>query len=510
MTLIAPLALALLAATGPVVWFFLRRPPVPRRAVSSLLLARALATLPQRSRRLPRNELVPLALVLGALLLLVLTLAVRPDDSTRPVVIVLDDSETSPLRDDATRAAVTDALRAVSAQRPEAPFTVVGTAPAGVRVDASTDLSPVLATLANAATTGVATDPGPLLEALCDALEPTILVIGHVQDEALPTACPARMLTDDPPPEALLLSLTATAPESTGDIWLHAEAVGSDRALVEVDGAVIGELQLTGDPVREGVAQVTVPPGATLSVRLADTDTPTAASTLDVPPLSPARTLVRTPHPDGYLATIARVHPRLRAAVLAPDAPAPSGSIELVLSDAPTPVTDPAAVVAIFGRGAPELGVPAGRTVTNPSISVAAPDDPVLALVELDTVHIVAARTLAAPADATILASTARGPIALRRPHNDGTAVVFGLGPADSDLALRTDFVHLVANLVDLAAPPPAAPPPAPARRRPTDGPSVQAAGVSATPGWTGIVLFAALLLAAEAVWLVRRDRRTP
>ena len=39
MTLDSPLALALLAVAAPIVWFFLRRPPAPVRAVMMVLAA---------------------------------------------------------------------------------------------------------------------------------------------------------------------------------------------------------------------------------------------------------------------------------------------------------------------------------------------------------------------------------------------------------------------------------------------------------------------------------------
>ena len=508
MTLVAPAALLLLLAAAPIVWFFLRRPPVPSRAVSSLLLARALATLPQRSRRLPRNELVPLALMLGALLLLVTAISLRPRDASRPVVVVLDDSETSPLaRTDQARA-IEDAIHDLALSRPDATFTVVGLSPPGLRVEGTTHIQRVLDALVVAPDPGPAGDPGPLLRALCTEDAPTLVIAGQVDVSGVPPRCTRQFITEAPTEGPVLRALASTAPNSTGDVWLHVVASGADTAIVEHAGTQVGTVKLAGPGPAEGVARVTVPPGSTLTVRVGDDDA--ARSRVALPRLSPARTLVRTHHPDGYLATLATVHPRLSTTVRRPGEAAPAGPWDLLLTDSPAPVADSAAVVAVFGRAAPELGVMAGPTVQRPTVTVTAPDDPLLHLVELDTLHITTAATLRPPANASILASTASGPIAAHRTLEDGrTAVVFGISLSESDLPLRADFVHLVANLVDRAAPPAEAPAPAPERR-----PAITSAGVSGSSptavGWTWLVVVALTLLAMEGLWLARRTGRRP
>ena len=132
MNLFVPAALGLVLLAAPIVWFFLRRPPVPTRAISSLLLARALAHIPQRPRRLPREELLPLALILGALLTVVVVLAFRPDGFDRPIVIVVDDSETPRSRRRCRRVHRRSG-GAAGACPTRAPVTVVGTAPLQIK-----------------------------------------------------------------------------------------------------------------------------------------------------------------------------------------------------------------------------------------------------------------------------------------------------------------------------------------------------------------------------------------
>ena len=179
---------------------------------------------------------------------------------------------------------------------------------------------------------------------------------------------------------------------------------------------------------------------------------------------------------------------------------------DLVLTDSGLPGVDDGRLVAIFGRAAPELGIPAGRSERLPTVVESIPDHPVLKLVSLDTLHVEQATTLAAPSDARILATTAQGPVVVERPLSpERRAIVFGFGLDDTDLALRPDFVHLVANLVDAGVPPPAAPTPGPTRTVPTASPNPIAAPTGATFPWAWLLGLALTLLGLEGAWLAVR-----
>ncbi|HCH65109.1 MAG TPA: hypothetical protein DFR83_20055, partial [Deltaproteobacteria bacterium] len=444
MNLVMPAALGLVVLVVPIVVLFLRRPPVPTRAISSLLLARALAHLPQRRRRLPKEEFLPLGLILAALLILLAAVSFRPDGFDRPIVIVLDDSETSPLNDEATAASVFEGIDRLLRARPDAAVTVVGTAPLGIRVDASRDTERVLAAIAPAASPQPGDDPSAWLPLLCADGTTTLLLVGPWSLPESASDCPVVRPELPVSNTNIITAVAASSPTSTGDIWLHVEAVGeSSTAVVSHDGTALGTVSLSKATRREGIARVTAPPGRNLTVQLDGLGHATASATLEIPPLTPARTLVRTAHPNGYLATLVRLHPRLQGAVVAPEAQAPApdtpaGVWDLVLTDSDHPINDTASLVAVFGRAAPELGVPAGPVERMPVLSESTPDHPALQLVSLETLHIERTTTLRAPVDATILATSKRGPVALEHQLPDGRrAVVFGFGLDDSDLALR-------------------------------------------------------------------------
>jgi hypothetical protein len=426
--------------------------------------------------------------------------------------VLLDNSETSPLHDADSAAELHDRLSDLLAARSESTFSVVGTAPPRLLVDATADPRPVLEALTAVPSAGPAADAAPLVEALCAHTPATVVVIGFPVAPLEAKGCDVVHFPVPEPATEVLTDLVASMPASTGDVWLHVRARGeATTAVVEHEGATVGQVRLSGDATREGVARIAAPPGATLAVRLDGTDHPTSESSVALPRLPPVRVLVRTHNPEGYLARVVGVHPRLQALVIPPGAAGPAEEADLLLTDAPEPVTDSARVVAVFGRGAAELGVPPGPVTTRPTVTLTAPDAPLLDLVGLDTLHIATTPTLLAPADATILASTARGPIAVHRPLPDGRhAVVLGPGLATSDLPLRADFVHLVANLVDLAAPVGAPPAPAPHRVQPPLD-AFDAGAPPASPQRPGVWIAVALLfLAFEALWqVVRRARRS-
>mgnify|MGYP000542210736 FL=1 len=513
MTLDSPLALALLAVAAPIVWFFLRRPPAPVRAVSSLLLARALAKVPKRRKKLPREDILPLALMLGALLVGVAALALSPGAPRDHLVVVLDDSDQSPLAADPAQARA--ALANLLAQHHPSRTTVVATAPPRLLFAGDTHPEQLLALLDRPGG-GSSGDPSALLAALCRPPRhtPAVLALTHQPLDGLPADCPVLRPALSEPPAQAVLALTASSPTGTGDGWLHARVLTQDNAewTVLADDQPLGSL--TASPGADGIAEllgrVTAPPGARL--RLAPADGAAGVdSTVTLPPLARARTLVRTEHPEGYLATLARLHPRVDAVVLPPGAPAPAERADLLLTAAAAPITDDAAVVVVFGRGAPELGIPAAGRLRAPELLTgSAPDSQVLELVGLETLHATEATVLAVPADATVLTTTRQGPVAATRPVDEDTlAVVLGVGLQHSDLALRTAFVHLVANLVDIASPSPPPPPPAPTR------PALAAIGAAsadlelATPVWRWLVGLVGLLLVGEAV-LQLVGRRSP
>ena len=266
MTLSNPLALSLLAMAAPIIWFFLRRPPAPLRAVSSLLLARAMAKIPRRRKQLAREDLIPLLLMILALGVGVGAMALSPDAARDHLVVVVDDADDASLRQAPALAQST--VASVLETHAPARTTVIGTAPPRLLYTGATDEAAVLDAL-KPAPQGALGDPTKLVAALCrpPADSPVVLALTHLPLDGLPTDCPVMRPDLPAPPTHAVLDLTASAPSGTGDAWLHSR-VRTDADTewrVLADGKPIGTL--TAAPGERGVAEllarVTTPPGAT-------------------------------------------------------------------------------------------------------------------------------------------------------------------------------------------------------------------------------------------------------
>lgn len=486
MTLAAPIALLLLALGYPVYRAFLRKPPLPVHTVSSLLLARALAAVPTRTVRLPPEERVPLGLFLAALLLAVLAITLRPEGDTDRLIVVVPDG--------------TSADAVAPHLHPDAATTLIATAPPRVLALDRTDPAAVLAALPPAAQSPQQ-DPTDLVRGLCDR-DPAaaVVVIGGAPVGELP--CPTTR--EDTPESAVLTDLLATAPDGTADLWLHLRATEPGTATLSSGDRTVGTLTLAPQPdgTAEATARVSAVPGAPLTASLPGAE----PATVDVPALARARTVVVTEQPDGYLATAVRLHPRVAARIQAPGEPIPDNT-DLLLTDAQAPLPQVAPVTVVFGRGAPALGVSAGRRVRDPEVQATAPDHPLLRFVAVDTLHIATGTALGTGPQDTVLATTSAGPLLVLHPTDTGQLLVAGFQLTDSDLPLRAELLHLIANLVDAAAPVPSAPTPATQPAPPT----IRAAAVPlglASRWWPLLALLLVAAFTAEAGLQLFRARR--
>ncbi len=498
MRLVRPEALALLVLAAPLVWAWLRRPPLPSRTVGSLLLLRHLPGVARQRRRL--RDPVGLALLLLALVGAAVGLAVETGPPPTPWIALVDDgrgmaapSNDGRTRYDRARAALADAVAA----RPGAPVTLITTAPLQVLVEEEADARRILDALQPRPRAADGADPTRLLAGLCAAAPPPQLLV--FSDDAPPTsACPTVAYDLGAVDNAGLTAATARAADGLGLIEVQVEVAGPDRPLVARvgDGAPV--------PLAHGIARLSAPGGGVLTVGFADADAfpEDDAATLRLPASAPVRVGLVTDTPRGFLATALGTHPRVRLSLAGPDAAGLPADLDLLAVEVPPtgPLPD-APHVATFGVDPAAWGIEAAGTARRPRAIALSRDAALLRFTDLEGLHIEASRTLRAPAGATALLGADGALLAVQT----GAAVAFGFRPIDSDLPLRVDFVHLVANLVEWADPAP----PAVATAAPRAAGEV--AGVAAdraappTPlrarlDWRFGALLALALLAAESL----------
>ncbi len=474
MILSHPALLALAALAVPIVVAFLRHPPRRRVLVSSLLLARALATRTAQRRRPPPRELLALLLMLCALGVLTAALSTRPA-APRDVVVLLDTSASmaagTPSRLERARGALAEL---VSAHRGAA-FTVVTTAPAGVQAAGVTDPQELSERLTRLPPSGTDGNVGPLLAGICAAetqlADPPLLVgltDSYTATQLAGFGCAVRVpdLGVDPANRGI----TALSANPLGALGRQAVRVSVEPggphtvALAAVPAAVPAE-ETSTDPAAPGeLGEISVdgtawlelwlPPEHALTARLTGDDSWAADDTAEVTPAAvpPVRTRLVTDDPGGYLATALRLHPRVELDVTPPDAPASAPVDLLVLEAAPVALPSAPRLVAFGPDAAGAAGLQTGRRIRSPIVTAAA--DPLLRHVELEGLHIAEGRALQPPGDAKALLTSDQGPLIVRGRVGERDVLATGFSLARSDLPLRVGFANLVANLVEWSAPP--------------------------------------------------------
>ena len=444
-----PWALLLLALSLPIVWAWLRRPPLATRVVSSLLLLRALPGASRQRRRLV--DPLGLALLLGALLAGALGLALQGGPAPVPWVAVVDAGPGMQARteDGRTRAErARSALAAELAARPGAPVTLVVNAPPRVlRVDEPAPDRVLRALDMHGA--GAVGETAPLLGALC------------ADGRAL------RWFGDDPAPDVGCAAARVALGSVDNDGLVEVSARQVDRlGTVEIqaltgDGAPVRAQAGAGDPVTlvAGLALLSLPGGGEVRVAAPPGDgwAGDDATTMTLPPVRPLRVALVTDRPRGFTAAALGAHPGLALEVQPPTAIGP-GPVDLLVVEAPPDGPFPAAPrVVLLGVGLPDLGVAPGRPLRPAALTAASPTDPLLQHVRLDGLRLGGVRALAPLVGGRTVLLSGDAPVMVEGPFGGGRVVALGFDPAASDLPLRVDFVHLVANLVRWADPTPGA-----------------------------------------------------
>lgn len=450
MSLVHPALLLLALAAVPVVMAFLRRPPPRTRAVSSLLLLRAVARLPATRRRLRLRHLLSLALVLIALMLAVLAVATRPDPAPRVAVVVLDTSAAMGAKAGSTTWWA-EAVQGVSAYldaRPDDAVAIWTTSPPVRQLGPTRDHARVRELVASLSPSGAPGDLLPALRARCAGPATPVVLWRSPTPAPTDLGCPVLSgefgVADD---NSGLVAARLRMVDGLGlaELYLRSTVEGTAPATLAVDGVPVQRVAL--EP--EGMIRLSLPPGERLTVTLEDEDALETDNVvaLDLPRAAATRVCLRTDQPDSYLAEALSAHPAVLLDVIAAGGVA-AGECELGISDGSGPPPD-APFQVVWGATPATEAVGAVGVVDTPTLATWARQDALLQFVDLEGLHIAETAVLAAPEGATVLMAVDRGPIALRQESAAGGLVVMGFDLERTDLALRVAFVNLVANLVD-------------------------------------------------------------
>lgn len=542
MSWLLPLFLGPLAVLvgGAVAAAYLARRKARREVVGSLRLLRAAAGNANSRRLIPRlKHPLSLLLVLLAVAIMAAGLAGQGCTSTTTgrLLLVVDGGAGMGRQTpggstllDAAREPLSASLDATGASA----FAVVVAGPSPrVPVGLTQDASLVMQAVEAVVPEGRADVPEAIVlaDTLCaDPERDVIVVISDGLTAAPSTRCPLRRL-DLPAPEPNVGLATLVARRTDG--------LGLAEAVVTVAGdwpderPVEVELRL-GEQLVDAFT-LTLPAGgeATAVRRVSgDGEVLTAALVGDggsdpvddraevrIGQVAPVKVGLVTDRPQGLLATALGLHPGAMVEVVGPDESQSLDSIDigvLEVSARPPPVGR----IVLFGDAVQTAGLQEGEVLEAPRITRWAFDDPLLRYLDLDDLVVQRAWPLQVPGSGQSLIEADGRPIAVRGELSGRPMVALGFGTRDSDLALRVDFLHLIANLLDQAAPvsseggrrghDPGRGEIAASPGALSDLPVLALPGARGQPWWVWGVLGAIVLLVVEAVLAALRPwRRT-
>lgn len=473
MSLVAPLMLLLGLLAVPVIWAFLARRRAPRRQVGSLILLRAAAARASAQQVMPRLR-APIALLLTLLALASLVLALAgPSCHTGPsgrVVVVVESSARMArgAADHAFQRARERAERRIQALPPSTEVAVIQAGEhAQLRYGLSVDHLGAIEALRGLVPSGRGGGRSEALS-LADALcrDPALDALVWVADRDLPE-----------PPEGCrpYVEVIRAEGSNTGIAELTARR-GDGLGLLEIqigiasDASRLVDLAIRVDGRLVDTARVETRPGAVawtlrqlhvdgerIEVVLVDTADANPADDRAEVRLAP-RDLVQvaliTDRPQGFLATALGLHPGLSLQVVPPERAARLADIELGVIEVGAELPEAQRWLAFGSEASRAVGISPGATLKQPDLQRWAFEDPRFAFVDLDEVQIASASVLQVPPGGEALIETEAGALMVAGEVDGRSVTAFGFRPSQTDLALRVDFLHLLANLIDHGAPP--------------------------------------------------------
>jgi hypothetical protein len=407
-------------------------------------------------RRAPRQELLALALMLGALVALIAALAGRADPPPRGVVVVLDNSASMNAMAGDTRRfdRATQALAAALEARPDAPVTLISTAPVQVVADHRIGRSALLDRAQSLTAAGDDGPLGPLLTQICEGPRPPELIA--LGDTSLPSdlACPqTRPSLGGPIRNRGIARMRLRAVDGLGlvEAWIEVQATepGPVELVLSVGESEIGQVTLEVETTAEARFRLMARSGRAITARLvgaddwADDDVVVAT----VPPVRRVLAHLLTDAPRGYMAAALGAHPLVDLTV-GGVSEAPPAEVDLlvveVVPEVPLPERSHTVVLGVDLPGAP-----LGLALADLGGFEWSETDPLLRHVQLERLHVSKARAVPIPAGGTVLGWGVAGPLMVRSTASDGSdTVTTGFAVADSDLGLRVGMANWVANLV--------------------------------------------------------------
>ncbi|TVQ92237.1 MAG: VWA domain-containing protein [Deltaproteobacteria bacterium] len=472
MSLAAPLFLLLSVLALPLAAAFLVRRRAPRRRVSSVILLKAAAARASARRLLPKLR-EPLALILSLLALLALVVSLAGlscgEGPTGRVVVVVESSARM-ARGEAearfARARERVAQRVENLPRSTEVAVIEAADRAEVRRGLSSDRGAAIQAIRSVTPQGRGGGLGAALDlahALCrDPERDAVFVLadGALSHE-LPRCASEVQALGGSGENVGIAELTARRGDGLGLLEVQVGIAADHARVVDLALRVDGRLADTARvETREGqtvwsLRRLDVD-GERIEVSLVDhrdANPVDDRATVQLPRREPLVVGLITDRPEGFLAKALRLHPGVEVRLVDAEAAPTLEGLALGVVEVPADLPEAPHWIA-FGEGAAtSLGLTVGDSVERPQVIRWAFDDPRFAFVDLDEVQITSATLIVAPPGGEILVEAEAGPLMVSGARGEGRVTALGFRPSQTDLALRVDFLHLLANLIDAAAP---------------------------------------------------------
>ena len=394
-------------------------------------------------------------LMLLALLLLTTVLAFRPDPPPPDRLVVLDTSASmGTIAAGQTRyAAALTSLEAALGSTGDGPITLVTTAPARVLTRGEASAETVLRLASELEPAGEDEPIHPLLSALCSASAPILIAL--VEDQPLADLdCPVlRPTLPDPAGNRGITGLALRSAGAVGLIEAHLEVTTAEPVEVRITADGIEPTTLTLTPT-DGTAQrilrLSLPTGGALTASLLGSDPFPADDQVSftLPPPAAVTTRLVTTHPEGFLARALAAHPEVELEVVAPGVA--GGPVDLLVLEAEAP-TEGARRVLALSEGLSAIPVVVAEPLKAPLLLPVDETNPLTRYLDPTGLRVDEALRLSVPEGGSALLRTDSGAVGVLLPG--GAVAALGLSLSSSDLALRLDFAHLMANVVEWAKP---------------------------------------------------------
>lgn len=303
-----------------------------------------------------------------------------------------------------------------------------------------------------------------LADELCEdpASDRILLVSGGAPGPLPETRCPvSRVGLVQAEPNVGIAVLAARRADGLGLLEVAVGVAGDLAAelpfevAIRVDGRLVDtiSLDLPAGGTAWAVRRLDVP-GEVVEAEILDLDDGNPADDRGVA-VQPAERRVRvglvTDSPDGFTATALRLHPEVQLQVVPPAESRSLAGFDLVVLETAAEIPAVSHVVALGPGPAAAVGIGVGEPIEAPVLTRWAFDSPVLRFVDLDDLVLRRAQRLQPVAGTSAVIEAAGLPVAVVGRIGERRVFATGFDPDASDLVLRVDFLHLLANLVEWA-----------------------------------------------------------